>query len=134
MCGSTMVVVAAAAAVVVVGTTHLSSRVDDLCRELLAFVLNDLAEGVFDRWVVALDKVAVDKLHRKRGLACVVASVLLLHSGACDSQYWVGQRGCPRQDWEKLAITEQTSVEDKNAKPGLGELTNRSAADNSDFP
>lgn len=78
-----------------VGKTYLSGGVDDLRRELLAFVLDDLAEGVFDCWVVALDKVAVDKLHRKRGLACVVASVLQLHFRACDSQCPARHRARP---------------------------------------
>lgn len=59
-----------------VGKTHLAGGVNYLCRELLAFVFDNLAECVFDCRIVALDKVAVDELYRKRGLACVVASVL----------------------------------------------------------
>lgn len=70
----------------VVGKTHLAGGIDDLRGELLALVLDDLAEGVFNCRVVALDKVAVDKLDCKRGLACVVASVLQSQLQACDSQ------------------------------------------------
>lgn len=69
-----------------VGETHLASGIDDLRGELLAFVLDDLAEGVFNCRVVALDKVAVDELDRKRGLACVITSVLQSQLQACDSQ------------------------------------------------
>lgn len=70
----------------VIGKTYLAGGVDDLSGELLTFVLDDLAESVFNRRVVALDKVAVDELDRKRRLACVVASVLQSQLQACDSQ------------------------------------------------
>ena len=54
------------------GKTYLASGVDDLCRELLPFVLDDLAESVFNCRVVTLNEVAVDELDCKRRLACVV--------------------------------------------------------------
>lgn len=47
------------------GKTYLAGGVDDLSGELLAFVLDDLAEGVLNCRVVALDEVAVDELDRK---------------------------------------------------------------------
>lgn len=75
-----------------VGRTHLAGGVDDLGGELLAFVFDDLAEGVLNCRVVAFDKVAVDKLHRKRGLACAVASVLQSQLQACDSDRPARQR------------------------------------------
>lgn len=51
---------------------YLSRSVDNFCREILCFVANDLAEGVFDGWVIALDEVAVDELHCERGFACMI--------------------------------------------------------------
>lgn len=47
------------------GKTYLAGGVDDFSGELLAFVLDDLAESVLNCRVVALDEVAVDKLDRK---------------------------------------------------------------------
>jgi len=47
----------------------LASGVDDLGGKLLVLVPNDLAERVLDGRVVAVDKVAVDELHRQTRLA-----------------------------------------------------------------
>jgi len=67
--------------------SYLASGVDDLGGKLLVLVPNDLAERVLDGRVVAVDKVAVDELHRQTRLACwhaavshVVGSLLVLNS------------------------------------------------------
>lgn len=43
----------------------LAGGVDDLGRELLALVLDDLGKGVLDGGVVGFHKVAIHKLHRQ---------------------------------------------------------------------
>lgn len=43
--------------------TYLSSRVNDLCRELLRFPPDDFAEGIFDCRIIRLDEVTVDELN-----------------------------------------------------------------------
>ena len=48
----------------------LASRVYYLGREVLALVLDVLAERVLDGGVVALDEDAIDEAHRERRLAC----------------------------------------------------------------
>jgi hypothetical protein len=48
-------------------STHLASCIDDLGGVLLALVLDDLTEGVFDGGVVALYEMAVHELHCERG-------------------------------------------------------------------
>lgn len=50
--------------------THLTCCVYDFCCEILALVADDFGEGVLDRWVVALHKVAVDIANREGGFAC----------------------------------------------------------------
>lgn len=49
--------------------TYLSSRVDNLRSKLLTLVLDSLTEGILDSRIVAIDKVSVDELDSKRGLA-----------------------------------------------------------------
>lgn len=48
--------------------SYLSSSVDDLGGILLALVLDNSREGVFDGGIVRFDEVILDKLHRKRRL------------------------------------------------------------------
>ena len=52
------------------GEGYLSSGIDNLGSIFLVLVLDDLAESILDSRVVAFDKVAVNVLHRERGLAC----------------------------------------------------------------
>jgi len=47
----------------------LTRGVYDFCRKILAFISNDLAERVFDCWVVAFNEVAVDELNSEGGFA-----------------------------------------------------------------
>lgn len=42
---------------------YLSRRIDDLCRKILILVPNQFAKSVLDGRIVAVDEVAVDKLH-----------------------------------------------------------------------
>jgi len=48
-------------------SSYLTGRVDDFRCNILAFVFDDLAEGVLDCRVIALDKVAVDELDGQGG-------------------------------------------------------------------
>ena len=43
--------------------TDLPCSIDNFCCILLSLVLDRLAEGILDRGIVALDKVAIDELH-----------------------------------------------------------------------
>ncbi len=52
-------------------SAYLTRRVDYFSREVLTSVLDDFAEGVLNRRVVALHKVSVHELHRQRGFACM---------------------------------------------------------------
>ena len=45
-------------------SAYLTRRVDYFSREVLTFVLDDLAEGVLNCRVIALHKMFVHKLHR----------------------------------------------------------------------
>ena len=56
----------------------LSRGVDHLNGEVVVAVADDLAEGVFDGWVVRVDEVAVDVLDCEGGFAwaCVSESVM----------------------------------------------------------
>ena len=56
----------------------LSRGVDHLNGEVVVAVADDLAEGVFDGWVVRVDEVAVDVLDCEGGFAwaCVLESVM----------------------------------------------------------
>lgn len=51
-------------------STNLSSGIDDFGEKRLAFVDNLMAEGILDRRIVALDKMAFAVLDRQRGFAC----------------------------------------------------------------
>lgn len=44
-------------------SSYLASCINDLSGELLALVLDHFAEGILDRWIVALYKVPVHKPH-----------------------------------------------------------------------
>ena len=52
--------------------TYLASSIDNLSSKVLVLPLDHLAECVLDSRIVAVDKVAVDELHRHTGLACTV--------------------------------------------------------------
>jgi hypothetical protein len=43
--------------------SHLTSRINDLGGVFLALILDDLAEGILNRGVVALDKMAIHELN-----------------------------------------------------------------------
>jgi hypothetical protein len=49
---------------------YLAGGIDDLGRKVLVLISNHLAERVLDGGIVAVDKVAIDKLHRQTRLAC----------------------------------------------------------------
>lgn len=49
---------------------YLASGIDDLCCKVLILVPDHLAEGILDSRIIAIDKVAVDELHRETRLAC----------------------------------------------------------------
>ena len=51
-------------------SAYLTRRVDYFSREVLTTVLDDFAEGILDRRVIALHKVPLHELHRQRGFAC----------------------------------------------------------------
>ena len=51
---------------------HLTSRIDDICCEFLALVLDDFGEGIFNRGIVAFHEMSIDKLDRQRRFACDV--------------------------------------------------------------
>lgn len=53
---------------------YLTSRVDNLRREILALVADDFAEGVLNGRVVALDEVSVDELYCQTRFACSASS------------------------------------------------------------
>ena len=56
---------------------YLASGIDDLGCKVLVLVANHLAECVLNSRVVAVDKVAVDKLHRETRLSCRALDQLL---------------------------------------------------------
>ena len=49
---------------------YLSGRINDLGREVLAFIFDDTTEGILNGWIITINKVTVDKLDRQRGFAC----------------------------------------------------------------
>lgn len=49
--------------------TYLAGGVDDLRREILTTVLDDLAECILDRGIVAVHKMFIHVLHCERGFA-----------------------------------------------------------------
>lgn len=51
---------------------YLTGRVDNLSRVVLVLPPDQLAERIFYSRIVAVDKVAIDKLHSERGLSCTV--------------------------------------------------------------
>lgn len=59
-------------------SSYLASRIDDLRRVVLAFVPDDLAEGVLDGGVIALDEVPVDILYSEGGFAYRLCQLMLL--------------------------------------------------------
>ena len=50
-------------------SAYLTRGVDNLCREVLIAVLDDLAECVLDGGIVAVHEVSVHELHGERGFA-----------------------------------------------------------------
>jgi len=58
---------------------YLASGIDNLRCKVLVLVANHLAERILNSWVVAVDKVAVDKLHRQTRLACAVCQLGTSH-------------------------------------------------------
>lgn len=60
---------------------YLSCGIDNLGSKFLVLIPNDLAEGIFNRGIVALDEVPVDELHRQTRLACgSLGQSVLLHT------------------------------------------------------
>jgi hypothetical protein len=57
---------------------YLSCGVDDLGCKVLILVLDDLAECVLNRWIVALDKVAIYELDGEGGFAWSRVSIELI--------------------------------------------------------
>lgn len=58
---------------------YLASSIDNLRCKVLVLVTNHLAERVLNSWIVAVDKVAVDELHRQTRLACAVCQLGTSH-------------------------------------------------------
>lgn len=58
-------------------STDLTCSIDNLGGKFSAFVLDDFAECVFNGRVVALHKVAVDKLDRQRRFAYTMVSIVI---------------------------------------------------------
>lgn len=50
--------------------SYLTSSIDDFRCELLSIVFDDPTEGVFDRRVITLYKMMLDKTNRAGGFAC----------------------------------------------------------------
>lgn len=50
--------------------TFLPSRIHNLSRKLLVLVLDNLTESILNGWVIALNKVTIDKLHCERRFTC----------------------------------------------------------------
>lgn len=48
----------------------LAGGIDNFSSIVLTLKSNDLAKGILDGGIVALDEVAVDELHRQRRFAC----------------------------------------------------------------
>lgn len=67
---------------------YLPSRIDNLCCKVLVLIPDHLAESILNGWIVAVDKVAVDELHRETRLACAQLHQLLVQE-ACEGQ-WAG--------------------------------------------
>jgi hypothetical protein len=51
---------------------YLTSGIDNLRRKVLVLISNHLAKCVLNSRIVAIDKVAIDELHRQTGFACAV--------------------------------------------------------------
>lgn len=67
---------------------YLSSGVDDLGGILLALVLDNSREGVFDGGIVRFDKVILDELHRKRRLSCIKSRAISYSSPLVAGIFW----------------------------------------------
>lgn len=76
---------------------YLAGGIDDLGGVVLVLIPDDFAEGVLDGGVVALDKVAVDELHRQARFAYAVRGVRL----SCNWRV-THRRLCCRQ-WQSCA-------------------------------
>jgi hypothetical protein len=51
---------------------YLACSIDNLRRKVLVLITNHLAKGILNRRIIAVDKVAIDELHRQTRLACAV--------------------------------------------------------------
>jgi hypothetical protein len=51
---------------------YLACGIDNLRCKVLVFIANHLAKGILYRRIIAVDKVAIDELHRQTRLACAV--------------------------------------------------------------
>jgi hypothetical protein len=69
-------------------STHLASSINDLSGVFLALILDNLAEGILNRGVVAFHEMAVHELHRERGFPLSTIS-----------ERDLGDSGMPRE-WE----------------------------------
>jgi hypothetical protein len=58
---------------------YLTSRIDNLRRKVLVLIPDHLAECVLNGRIVAVDKVAIDKLHRQTRFACAVGQSATSH-------------------------------------------------------
>jgi hypothetical protein len=92
---------------------YLACGIDDLRCKVLVLVANHLAERVLDSRVVAVDKVAVDELHRQTRLACGVCqsgtSHMLRNAQAeADCRAATHRRLCCRQ-WPSFFAWEPAS-------------------------
>jgi len=65
---------------------YLAGRVDNLSRIILVLVSYQLAECVLNSRIVAVDKVAVNELHRQTRLSCAVSVGYFSHASATRSR------------------------------------------------
>lgn len=59
-----------------IGSTNLASSIDNFSGKILALILYRFTECILDRWIVAVDEVAIDELNRKRGFTCITVRYL----------------------------------------------------------
>ena len=48
---------------------YLARRIDYLRSKILSAMFDDLGEMILNGWIVAVDKVTLNELHRERGFA-----------------------------------------------------------------
>ena len=54
---------------VIAGLAYLARCIDYLRSKILSAMFDDLGESILNGWIVAVDKVSLDELHRERGFA-----------------------------------------------------------------